>query len=147
MRQLTFVFSALLFMRVSAECAEDFELTVARQYGSSKCTMGYLAANSKIICYTLEPPWKDNKNDVSSIPAGKYSGTLRYDHTDRWRIELQNVPKRTNVQIHIGNYPSNTLGCILVGKKATVDKCQVLDSATAYKELKKSFYGTDNPTS
>lgn len=137
----------LLWFAWNSVFAEDFQLTVARKYRDAKCTMGYLEVNSKTTCYTLEPPWKDNKTDVSSIPVGKYPATLRYDHTDRWRIELQRVPNRTNVQIHIGNYPSNTLGCILVGKNADVDKCAVLDSTAAYRELKRAFYGSDNPVS
>jgi hypothetical protein len=125
--------------------AEDFKLTVFRQYSSSTCTSGYLAVNGTIKCYTLERPWKDNMQNVSSIPAGTYAANLRYDHSDHWRVELVGVPGRTNVQIHIGNQPDQTLGCILVGQKLDLDLCSLEDSAKALRDIKNAFYGTDSP--
>src|SRR5207244_13465463 len=119
------------------------------QYPDSKCTSGYLAVNDEIICYTLEKPWKDNSQNISSIPAGTYQGIVRYDHADHWRIELQDVPDRTNVQIHIGNEVDQSKGCILVGAKLGPDLCSIVGgtSAPAYKAIKSAFYGNDNPTS
>jgi hypothetical protein len=120
---------------------------VYRQHPGEKCTSGYLAVNGNVAAYTLERPWIDNEQNISSIPAGKYKGTLRYDHTDLWRIELLDVPGRTNVQIHIGNKTDETQGCILVGRKLGEDLCSLKESAPAYKDLKRAFYGTENPTS
>jgi uncharacterized protein DUF5675 len=131
----------------SADDAPAFTVNVFRQYPSPKCTSGYLGVNGKIIAYTLERPWADNTQNISSIPAGKYRGHLRYDHADFWRIELDNVPKRTNVQIHIGNQVDQTKGCILVGRELGSDLCSLKDSGTAYAALKKAFYGTDDPVS
>jgi Family of unknown function (DUF5675) len=133
--------------RNSLAASEDFKLTVYRQYPDKKCTSGYFAVNDTITSYSLERPWVDNLQNISSIPAGTYKGSLRYDHTDHWRIELVGVPGRTNVQIHIGNQPDQTKGCILIGKKLGSDLCSLEDSAAAYKALKKAFYGSDNPTS
>ena len=126
---------------------DNFELTVERKLSSTSCTMGYLIANGQVICYTLELPWKDNSNDVSCIPLGTYDGILRYDKTDGWRIQLENVPNRTGVQIHMGNYTTQIEGCILVGTDAKVDNCTVLNSSVAYSKLKEAFYGTKNPNS
>jgi hypothetical protein len=126
--------------------SSDFALTVYRQYPSAGCTSGYLAVNDQIVCYTLERPWADNQQNISSIPAGTYDGALRYDHSDHWRIELQNVPGRTNVQIHVGNQPDESKGCILVGRKLGPTLCTLQDSALAYADLKSRFYGTDSPT-
>jgi hypothetical protein len=141
--------SIALFSYLSTERAQaaDFNLTVYRQYPGNKCTSGYLAVDDVIKAYTLERPWKDNTQNISSIPAGTYDASLRYDHDDHWRIELQGVPGRDHVQIHVGNFVSDTIGCILVGKKLGSDLCSVQQSKEAYAELKKSFYGTDNPTS
>ncbi|WP_299582659.1 DUF5675 family protein [Mucilaginibacter sp.] len=129
--------------------AEDFKVTVFRQYPNNKCTSGYLAVNGNIICYTLEKPWIDNINNISSIPEGTYGGILRYDHSDHWRIELVGVPNRPNIQIHIGNVLDDTKGCILVGTALGPDLCSIKGgtSAPAYAKLKNAFYGTDNPTS
>jgi hypothetical protein len=123
----------------------DFRLTVARMHRESKCTSGYLAVNGKIIAYTLELPWKGNAPLISSIPDGSYSAILRYDHPDKWRIELGGVPGRGNVQIHTGNAPDDSEGCILVGLNLGADLCSVLESKKAYKALRIAFYGSPNP--
>jgi hypothetical protein len=100
---------------------------------------------------TLEPPEQGNQENVSSIPAGTYSGHTRYDHLDGWRIQLDNVPKRSAIQIHIGNFPRQTKGCILVGTlgrfQGAQGNCTLQDSAKAYGILKKAFYGTETPAS
>lgn len=109
--------------------------------------MGYLIANGEVICYTLELPWKDNSNFISCILPGSYNGILRYDKPDGWRIQLENVPNRTAVQIHIGNYTKDTEGCILVGTGAKTEDCSVQNSSLAYSKLKEAFYGTSTPNS
>ncbi len=114
---------------------------------SDKCTMGYLSVNNKVLCYSLELPWKDNLSNISCVPKGTYKGILRYDKKDGWRIQLENVPHRTAVQIHMGNYTKDTQGCVLVGSSANVGDCSVQGSSNAYKQLKLSFYGSENPVS
>lgn len=66
-------------------------------------------------CFTLELPWRDNETNVSSIPVGEYNFSFRSSSRNGWVLELQNVPDRTNIQIHSGNFIRNTKGCILVG--------------------------------
>lgn len=127
--------------------SDIFDVTVYRQYISQECTSGYLAVNGTITCYTLERPWADNAENISSIPASIYNGFLRYDHDDHWRIELVDVPDRTNVQIHVGNEPDETKGCILVGESLGEDLCSLKGSVIAYGQLKAAFYGTDDPIS
>lgn len=133
----------------SSAFAEDFKLTIARKYSDSNCTSGYIAVNGTIQAYTLERPWAGNKPLISSIPVGTYNGILRYDHSDQWRIELQGVPGRTNVQIHTGNTPDNTEGCILIGKELDSSLCAIKGgtSKPAYNALKAAFYGSSNPVS
>ena len=105
--------------------------------------------NVKIICYTLEKPWQDNQQNISSVPAGTYNAVVRYDHSDHWRIELLNVPGREHIQIHVGNTLDEISGCILVGNKLGADLCTIVGgtSVTAYNKLRTAFYGTENPTS
>jgi len=137
----------LLLFSKAVFSQKEFELTIERKLSNNNCTMGYLIADSKIICYTLELPWKDNASNISCIPVGTYNGILRYDKTDGWRIQLENVPNRTGVQIHMGNYTRQIEGCILVGADAKIDNCTVLNSSTAYSKLKEAFYGTSSPNS
>lgn len=128
--------------------AQDvFQITILRQQSTNQCTMGYMSVNGEIMGYTLELPWKNNQQNVSSIPAGTYNGILRYDKSDKWRIQLENVPNRTGVQIHIGNYTKEIKGCVLIGNTADVNNCSVYNSGAAYTRLKEMFYGTANPVS
>lgn len=136
-----------LILATTQSSQANFELTVERKSSSTNCTMGYLIANGKVICYTLELPWKDNSSNISCIPLGTYNGILRYDKADGWRIQLENVPNRTGVQIHMGNYTRQIEGCILVGTEAKLDSCSVFNSSDAYSKLKEAFYGTNNPNS
>lgn len=131
-----------------AKATDTFAITIYREYSSSECTSGYLAVNGQIICYCLERPWQNNQPLVSAIPAGVYSAHVRYDHADAWRIELDNVPHREHVEIHVGNWAFNSEGCILVGASLKADDlCVVLDSKAAYSKLRNLFYGTDTPDS
>jgi len=63
----------------------------------------------------LELPWKDNQQKVSCIPLGTYSVKRR--HSDRFKehFHIQDVPNRTWILIHPGNYYTQIMGCVLVG--------------------------------
>jgi hypothetical protein len=136
-----------LILKTAGAGGEDFKLTIARKYADKACTSGYLAVNGKIIAYTLERPWQGNAPLISAIPTGAYPGQLRYDHTDLWRIELTGVPGRDHVQIHVGNTPLDSAGCILVGSEVGADLCSVQNSRKAYEALRTAFYGTRDPVS
>jgi len=81
---------------------------------------------------------------ISSIVAGRYNGFVRTDTKDRWRIELDDVSvigknDRTNIQLHIGNFTAESLGCILIGTNLTKDLCQLEDSKAAFDKFKLAF--------
>lgn len=81
-------------------------------------------------CSTLELPWKDNKKSVSCIPEGLYWVDKYLSPTKGRGIVFQfsNVPSRSNVQIHKGNYFTEILGCILLGAGFTdINKDGYLD--------------------
>jgi hypothetical protein len=144
--------AAISTPRLNLLQAKNFTITVHRQYPGEKCISGYLAITKpdekeRIICYTVEKPWADNKKNVSSIPEGTYSAHLRYDHADHWRIELDGVPDRDNVQIHIGNSVNDSAGCLLVGLSLGPDLCSIVGgtSKPAYEALKEAFYGSKKP--
>lgn len=100
------------------------EMKVSRPIGGS--------VGTSYSCKTLELPWKDDKKNVSCIPAGKYKAFLRTDHKI-WRVELTGTGNRTHIQIHNGNYPSQIDGCILVGTTAGEDA--VYNSQVALKAV------------
>ena len=64
----------------------------------------------------LELTWKDNAKKVSCIPAGHY--VIMPEHHEKFgdcfRITSE-IPGRSGVLLHIGNFPKNTEGCLLIG--------------------------------
>lgn len=96
------------------------------------------------LCFTLELAWRNNLNEISALPPGQYEGFARTDGNRGWRIELTGTGNRKNIQIHIGNRPKDTIGCILVGTGDSSDAtCHVKDSQDAM-HLVKSTYGSSN---
>lgn len=67
---------------------------------------------------TLELPWLENKKQISCVPEGDYPLTeiVSPKYGQVWLLE--NVPHRSEILIHVGNYPKDTHGCILAGLAA-----------------------------
>lgn len=74
------------------------------------------AEDATEICVTLEPPWRDNLKGASCIPAGTYEAARYLSPMRGYTVPcLFNVPGRSAIEIHKGNLPIDTEGCILVG--------------------------------
>ncbi len=76
--------------------------------------------NTDIVfqCKTLELSYKNNQRNISSIPEGRY--IVRKEYSPRFGMklhELKNVPQRSEIKIHAGNYYYQLNGCILVGSE------------------------------
>lgn len=66
--------------------------------------------------FTVERPWLDNQNNVSCIPADVYiCKWTKSPRMKRYTYEITNVPKRSGIRIHSGNFPYQFLGCIGLG--------------------------------
>lgn len=120
-------------------------------------TIGRLFIDGKYFCDTLEDkdrglsqslPISVNKAKkragITAIPTGRYRVTLavqspkyrnrkQYDFCKGYVPRLINVPAYEGVLIHIGNTPSDTEGCILVGRNKKVG--MVLESTATFHEL------------
>lgn len=122
------------------------------------CIMGELHVNGKYFCATLERPFSDSENFVSSIPRGTYKATLRYKKDKhQWRIQLTDTSyyifnyydpftvkkkvKRSGIQIHPGTKPGHTMGCILVGEKKG-DRCRLFNSHNTFDRLLRTYFGS-----
>jgi len=74
-----------------------------------------------------EPPWKDNRTDVSCIPPDTYECEVNESPHFGLCPEILNVPGRTHVRMHAGNWAgdvevgkrSDSEACILPGQKVT----------------------------
>lgn len=93
---------------------------------------------------TLELPWKDNKKSISCIlPAPgstadylviKMPPTTKRPYEYFW---VQDVPGRTSILWHPGNYTKQILGCCLPGEEhKDIDKDGILDITNTKETLK-----------
>ncbi|WP_417366884.1 DUF5675 family protein [Flavobacterium beibuense] len=94
---------------------------LTRELSQSKQTLGRLVLydremNKVFECKTLELPWKNNERQKSCIPSGLYNITLRTSPKYGRHFLVNNVKGRDAILIHAGNYYTDILGCILVGK-------------------------------
>lgn len=68
---------------------------------------------------TLELPWKENQKYISRIPEGDYIALKHNSPKFGECFWIQEVPERTEILIHRGNFYHDVKGCILVGKNFT----------------------------
>ena len=89
--------------------------------------------------FTLELAWKNNERKVSCIPKGTYTCVARTSPKYGRHFHVTNVPNRDLILIHHGNYHTDILGCILIGKgRADINKDGLMDvthSKAAMSEL------------
>lgn len=114
------------------------------------------AASHAIILHTLEPQWRDLEGGApkirgkTAIPAGNYRLT-RWNSPKHKEIVplLIDVPNFDMVEIHVGNFPRDTQGCILVGKRRCENRFSdyLTNSRAAFKEFMQWFLEvTDDPS-
>lgn len=112
-------------------------------FNADKCTMGELRIDKfNFSCYCLERPGPDTTtpNLRKRIPIGIYNvkkHITRLNGKLGWVFVLfnENVPASRYILIHIGNFPKNTDGCILLG--TSKGNNSVHNSTSAIKQ----FYG------
>ena len=115
-----------------------------RTESTNQGTIGELTIKDKLF-YTMELPWKDNKKDISCIIAGTYD-VVPIKHNrfgDCWL--LKDVPDRTDILIHAGNFGGDTehgwksdvKGCIAPGltRGFNVQQPMVGSSKEALKQI------------
>lgn len=103
------------------------QVTITRDKSTDKETTGSLVATSggaTFTCKTLELPWKNNASNISCIPPGEYDVSFtRSIKFPFGSYEVKNVPSRTGIRLHKGNYAfklkglPDIQGCILLGKE------------------------------
>lgn len=126
--------------------SDSVNLTLQRLFFTGRSTCGELfAANSPSrLAYTLELPVKDGLPG-SAIPPGVYPIEFAPSpkfmaSPDPWVQQyaermphLIEIPGRSLIMIHWGNFPEETEGCILVGDMHDLD--EVGQSRQAFERL------------
>ena len=91
---------------------------------------GHMVSDSgNFDCVTLE------RHDIA-IPVGTYKVTLYNSPVHGLTPLLQDVPGRTMIEIHEGNWEFNSKGCILVGScRDNLDKTMIDNSKATKAKL------------
>ena len=88
------------------------ELELIRKYDPAG-TNGTLACNGRILCATIELPWKNNSARISCVPEGRYRLVQRYSPHFKMHFMLKDVPGRQYILIHPANDAVlELMGCI-----------------------------------
>lgn len=96
---------------------------ISRKYDNNQ-TRGRLVVfegdKVRLQVLTLELPWNNNQVSFSCIPEGTYETTKIYSPKFGKCFLVNDIPDRTAIEIHKGNYASlmglsDTSGCILLG--------------------------------
>jgi hypothetical protein len=123
-------------------------VSVKRFVNYSKCTISLLYIDNVFFGYVLEDVGRLVKiKKETRIKAGVYrlslqkSGRLHESYKLKFpfhkgMILLNNVPEFQGVMFHIGNFDTDTEGCLLVASSHNVNVQSVLYSKAAYR----SFY-------
>ena len=107
------------------------KLLVTRKTFTALSTIGDLSVDGAFFGYTLEPPKRSEK--PCCIPLGTYDVTIRYSSKHSRLIpHVENVPGFSEIEIHIGNFPRDTEGCLLIGNVASSVPDQILGSKVAF---------------
>lgn len=103
-------------------------------------TNGTLECEGRVLCKTIELPWKGNQIRVSCIPEGEYFLSKRYSKKYQWHLEVLNVPQRKYILLHPANHALSELqGCIAPVTKHS-GPGQGLLSRRAFSKLKRLVF-------
>ena len=111
------------------------EVQVVRKWETSLSVRGQMNVDGQYECQTLEPARVNPVHPGQPlIPAGRYRVELTFSPKfQKVTPEVLNVPGRSDIRWHPGNFPKDTLGCVLVGESSTTDA--VLNSVKAFERL------------
>ena len=128
------------------------EIKVIRKHFLENCTISEVSTNiDKQLFTCLEDKDRGLYNDmtdkqvaavkvhgVTAIPYGRYQVIM--SKSNRFGIvlpELLNVKGFAGVRMHVGNYPTDSEGCLLVGTGADLEKGMITNSKVGFGALYK----------
>ena len=113
------------------------KLLLKRKYFFDDGIVGELFLDGRFESYTLEDPERTKKiAHITCIPTGTY--LIKKYFSPKWKRNvplLMEVPNFTFVEIHIGNFPKDTDGCILVGATRDPKRAVIYNSKPAFDQL------------
>lgn len=121
-----------------ASRVRDLPKVTLKRIDDDGVTVGKLILPSGNKLFTIEPPWKRNRQNVSCIPTGIYlCKKSKYNAGGYMTFEIMDVEDRTNIKLHKGNFDNDTKGCPLINDMigADHDKLRGVSSGQAFREF------------
>lgn len=120
------------------------KLELFRKDKDNQTTIGKMLVDGAFECYTLEDKDRGLTQSMTiaqiaaikvygatAIPTGTYEIVIKWSPKHKRMLpHLLNVPGYGEIEIHIGNFAKDTLGCILLG--ASEEKDFIGSSAVAF---------------
>ncbi len=110
-------------------------------------TFGEFSLPDGMTLATVERPWLNNTPSQSCIPVGEYlCKPRRYNRGGYDAVEVTDVPGRSYILFHIGNFISNSKGCILVNSYLQGDSrlgLRGVSSKTAFNSFMEHYGGKE----
>jgi len=104
---------------------------------------GFVLGLDNFIKYefrTLELPYLDNQKQISCIPCGDYKVIKRKSKKYGNHFHILDVPNRSYILIHNGNFNYQTKGCVLIGDDLSyLNKDNDIDVTNSKRTLKKLY--------
>ena len=116
------------------------DVVIVRAWADKRVTLGMLTVRGveHDPIFTLENPLRETDKD-SRIPPGNYL-CVPYDGAIHKKVYLlKNVPGRSAILLHTGNFESETEGCILLGDEIGMFSGEpaIMDSKKAFERFRK----------
>lgn len=93
------------------------EMTIVRTMEDEYQSLGeFYFDDMFFVGKTVELPWIGNRRNISRIPGGKYTVVKRNSDKYGDHFHILDVPDRTYILMHHGNYKKDTEGCIIMGR-------------------------------
>lgn len=113
-----------------------------QRFGGPDCCPGLMHVESKshnFDCFSLEP---SILSTWPCIPEGTYKLRKFFSSKNRENVLLlEDVPGRSYIEIHVGNYAKDSRGCILPGRYLRIDGTtrSVGESRLAFTRIMRAF--------
>lgn len=108
------------------------KIEVIRHYFSEAYTIGKLYIDGVFFCDTLEPSTTATQHPA--VKLGSYRLSIVWSYKFGSFMPRIEVPHRSGILFHVGNYPHDTKGCVLLGLNT------IKGSVTASKVTFNSFF-------
>lgn len=139
-------------------------ILVKRKEKRDNCTLGEMYVNGAYFCKTLELLFKNDENNISSIAVGTYnahigstdnfpngviildnvkSNVYYKDANGEWKTKIVDRNIGGYIEIHSGNVPEESKGCIIVGNDYSAEDCHIQGGSVVIPKLNSGYLDPD----